>query len=98
MKIFFLLIVSISFSDCPNGKLDKKKFLEVYKVDSNILPKRLPSISVQKFYPEGKAESFCIQVFKTFGKSSFIKQTFDSILDQIPMKMVTSISLNFSSR
>jgi len=36
--------------DCPNGKLDKKKFLEVYK----------------KFYPEGKAEKFCGQVFKTF--------------------------------
>lgn len=36
--------------DCPNGKLDKKKFLEVYK----------------KFYPEGKAEKFCSQVFKTF--------------------------------
>ncbi|CAF0761753.1 unnamed protein product [Rotaria sordida] len=36
--------------DCPNGKLDKKKFLEVYK----------------KFYPEGKAEKFCSQVFKAF--------------------------------
>lgn len=36
--------------DCPTGKLDKKKFLEVYK----------------KFYPEGKAEKFCGQVFKTF--------------------------------
>ncbi|CAF0778260.1 unnamed protein product [Rotaria sordida] len=36
--------------DCPNGKLDKKKFFEVYK----------------KFYPEGKAEKFCAQVFKTF--------------------------------
>jgi hypothetical protein len=23
----------LSYSDCPNGKLDKKKFLEVYKVD-----------------------------------------------------------------
>ncbi|CAM2701580.1 unnamed protein product [Rotaria socialis] len=36
--------------DCPTGKLDSKKFLEVYK----------------KFYPEGKAEKFCSQVFKTF--------------------------------
>ncbi|CAF2404618.1 unnamed protein product [Rotaria sp. Silwood2] len=36
--------------DCPNGKLDKRNFLEVYK----------------KFYPEGKAENFCSQVFKAF--------------------------------
>lgn len=36
--------------DCPNGKLEKKKFLAVY----------------QKFYPEGKADKFCSQVFQTF--------------------------------
>jgi hypothetical protein len=29
--------------DCPNGKLDKKKFLELYK----------------QFYPQGKADNFC---------------------------------------
>jgi hypothetical protein len=29
--------------DCPNGKLDKKKFVDVYK----------------QFYPQGKADSFC---------------------------------------
>ncbi len=36
-KYFFFLNeinVHLSFRDCPNGKLDKKKFLEVYKVDS----------------------------------------------------------------
>ncbi|CAF3771579.1 unnamed protein product [Rotaria magnacalcarata] len=36
--------------DCPYGKVDKKKFIDVYK----------------KFYPEGKAENFCTQVFKAF--------------------------------
>lgn len=29
--------------DCPKGKLDKKKFVDVYK----------------QFYPHGKAEKFC---------------------------------------
>ncbi|CAF5218395.1 unnamed protein product, partial [Rotaria magnacalcarata] len=29
--------------DCPNGRLDKKKFVEVYK----------------QFYPHGKADNFC---------------------------------------
>jgi Ca2+-binding EF-hand superfamily protein len=36
--------------DCPSGKLDKKKFIEVYKV----------------FYPQGKADKFCSHVFKVF--------------------------------
>ncbi len=43
-KLFFLQ------KDCPKGKLNKKKFIEVYKV----------------FYPQGKAEKFCTHVFKTF--------------------------------
>lgn len=36
--------------DCPKGQLDKKKFIEVYKV----------------FYPQGKADKFCSHVFKVF--------------------------------
>lgn len=36
--------------DCPKGKLDKKKFVEIYK----------------QFYPNGKADKFCGHVFKTF--------------------------------
>ncbi|RNA44289.1 neuronal calcium sensor 2-like [Brachionus plicatilis] len=36
--------------DCPKGKLDKKKFIDVYK----------------QFYPHGKADKFCGHVFKTF--------------------------------
>lgn len=40
--------------DCPNGKLDKKKFIEIYKV----------------FYPNGKADKFCSHVFKVFDSDS----------------------------
>ncbi|RNA03141.1 Neuronal calcium sensor 2 [Brachionus plicatilis] len=36
--------------DCSNGRLNCKKFIEVYKV----------------FYPEGKADKFCSHVFKVF--------------------------------
>ncbi|CAF1153606.1 unnamed protein product [Rotaria sp. Silwood1] len=36
--------------DCPTGKLDKKKFMEVYK----------------QFYPSGKADNFCKYAFNTF--------------------------------
>ncbi len=36
--------------DCPKGELDKKKFTEVYK----------------EFYPQGKADKFCAQVFNVF--------------------------------
>ncbi|CAF0777377.1 unnamed protein product [Adineta steineri] len=36
--------------DCPSGKLDKKKFVEVYKT----------------FYPQGKADNFCKYAFATF--------------------------------
>jgi len=36
--------------DCPKGELDKKKFTEVYK----------------EFYPQGKADKFCGQVFNVF--------------------------------
>jgi len=36
--------------DCPSGKLDKKKFVEVYK----------------QFYPNGKADNFCKFAFDTF--------------------------------
>ncbi|CAF2623028.1 unnamed protein product [Rotaria sp. Silwood2] len=40
--------------DCPNGKLDKKKFIEVYK----------------QFYPQGKADNFCKYAFNTFDANS----------------------------
>jgi Ca2+-binding EF-hand superfamily protein len=48
--------------DCPKGLLDKKKFTEVYK----------------EFYPQGKADKFCAQVFNVFdtdhsGKIDFIE-------------------------
>ncbi|CAF0716342.1 unnamed protein product, partial [Brachionus calyciflorus] len=36
--------------DCPKGRLNNKKFVEVYKV----------------FYPQGKADKFCNHVFKVF--------------------------------
>ncbi|CAF2191904.1 unnamed protein product [Rotaria magnacalcarata] len=36
--------------DCPSGRLDKKKFIEVYK----------------QFYPSGKPETFCKFAFDTF--------------------------------
>ena len=36
--------------DCPNGELNKKKFTDVYK----------------EFYPNGKADKFCAQVFSVF--------------------------------
>ncbi|CAF2623017.1 unnamed protein product [Rotaria sp. Silwood2] len=40
--------------DCPTGKLDKKKFVEVYK----------------QFYPQGKADSFCKYAFDTFDSNN----------------------------
>jgi len=48
--------------DCPKGQLDKKKFTEVYS----------------EFYPNGKADKFCSQVFKVFdvdnsGKIDFVE-------------------------
>ena len=51
----FLLCSLFSYSlylkkDCPKGELDKKKFTEVYK----------------EFYPQGKADKFCAQVFNVF--------------------------------
>ena len=36
--------------DCPKGRLDKRKFIDVYKI----------------FYPQGKADKFCNHVFKVF--------------------------------
>ena len=36
--------------DCPKGELDKRKFTDVYK----------------EFYPQGKADKFCAQVFSVF--------------------------------
>jgi Ca2+-binding EF-hand superfamily protein len=40
--------------DCPKGRLDKKKFIDVYK----------------QFYPHGKADKCCGHVFKTFDTDS----------------------------
>ncbi len=40
--------------DCPTGKLNKKKFIDVYK----------------QFYPSGKADKFCEYVFRTFDNDS----------------------------
>lgn len=46
----FELTFFVLQKDCPSGKLNKKKFIEVYK----------------QFYPTGKAEKFCEYVFRTF--------------------------------
>ncbi len=54
--------------DCPSGKLDKKQFLNVYKVCFFFIKKNI-SYSIllyQKFYPEGKADKYCNFVFKAF--------------------------------
>lgn len=47
-KVNFSLLFSVKgfLRDCPSGKLDKKKFIDVYK----------------QFYPQGKADSFCKSV------------------------------------
>lgn len=39
----FFVLAKGFLRDCPNGRLDKKKFIEVYK----------------RFYPQGKADAFC---------------------------------------
>lgn len=59
LLIFHRVFLSLQ-KDCPSGKLNKKKFIEVYK----------------QFYPTGKAEKFCEYVFRTFdtdGSSSIGK-------------------------
>lgn len=50
--------------DCPSGQLDKKKFTEVYK----------------EFYPQGKAEKFCAQVFEVFDSDHSGKIDFTEFL------------------
>jgi len=50
--------------DCPNGKLDKKKFAEVYK----------------QFYPGGKVDTFCKYAFDTFDTDNNGTVDFDEFL------------------
>ncbi|CAF0989772.1 unnamed protein product [Didymodactylos carnosus] len=50
--------------DCPTGKLDKKKFVEVYK----------------QFYPQGKADTFCKYAFNTFDQNNDGSIDFDEFL------------------
>ncbi|UJR15432.1 hypothetical protein I4U23_002376 [Adineta vaga] len=50
--------------DCPNGRLDKKKFIEVYK----------------QFYPQGKADNFCKLAFDTFDANDDGTIDFDEFL------------------
>ncbi|CAF1552759.1 unnamed protein product [Adineta steineri] len=50
--------------DCPSGKLDKKKFVDVYK----------------QFYPQGKADSFCKYAFNTFDANNDGTIDFDEFL------------------
>ncbi|CAF4072728.1 unnamed protein product, partial [Rotaria magnacalcarata] len=50
--------------DCPNGRLDKKKFVEVYK----------------QFYPHGKADNFCKLAFDTFDSNDDGTIDFDEFL------------------
>ncbi len=49
-----IMILFLFQKDCPTGKLNKKKFIDVYK----------------QFYPSGKAEKFCEYVFRTFDNDS----------------------------
>ncbi|CAF3868766.1 unnamed protein product [Rotaria sp. Silwood2] len=50
--------------DCPTGKLDKKKFVEVYK----------------QFYPQGKPENFCKYAFDTFDTNNDGSINFEEFL------------------
>ena len=50
--------------DCPSGKLTKKQFVEVYK----------------KFYPRGKADSFCNFAFSMFDQNHDGTVDFDEFL------------------
>ncbi|CAF0968588.1 unnamed protein product [Adineta steineri] len=50
--------------DCPNGKLDKKKFAEVYK----------------QFYPDGKVDKYCKHAFDTFDTNHDGSITFEEFL------------------
>lgn len=50
--------------DCPSGRLDKKKFVQVY----------------QQFYPHGKADSFCKFAFDTFDQNDDGSIDFDEFL------------------
>ncbi|CAF0765084.1 unnamed protein product [Rotaria sordida] len=50
--------------DCPSGKLDKKKFVEVYK----------------QFYPQGKPENFCKYAFDTFDSNNDGAISFEEFL------------------
>ncbi|CAF1191792.1 unnamed protein product [Rotaria sordida] len=50
--------------DCPNGKLDKKKFIEVFK----------------QFYPHGKPEKFCKYAFDTFDTNNDGTVSFEEFL------------------
>ena len=56
--------------DCPSGKLDKKQFLNVYKVCILFQKKKIKILLLlfifKKFYPEGKADKYCNFVFKAF--------------------------------
>ncbi|CAF4854772.1 unnamed protein product, partial [Rotaria socialis] len=51
-------------NDCPNGKLDKKKFIEVHR----------------QFYPQGKADAFCKYAFATFDANNDGTIDFDEFL------------------
>jgi len=51
-------------ADCPNGLLDKKKFVESYKV----------------IYPNGKADHYCKYAFATFDKDNNGTIDFDEFL------------------
>ena len=50
--------------DCPNGRLDRKKFTEVYK----------------QFYPQGKADNYCKLAFDTFDTNDDGSIDFDEFL------------------
>ena len=70
MHLFFSLSLSQGFiRDCPTGKLDKKKFVDVYK----------------QFYPQGKADSFCkwvrisLLVFHSYMCAVFSRYAFATI-------------------
>jgi Ca2+-binding EF-hand superfamily protein len=51
-------------TDCPSGELTKEKFVEVYS----------------GFFPDGDAEAFCLNVFRTFDKNNSGKIDFKEFL------------------
>lgn len=51
--------------DCPSGQLDKKQFLQLYRVSLGS-SRPIDLVHSQRFYPDGKPDKYCHFVFKAF--------------------------------